>query len=717
MNNKNLDSGYYGRCFSNNFTDLFKPVNVAPIVKNSPNRIKIDQGRLNKKLELFRSTTNIMKLASQHKIDSVLFPQVYNSFKKFIKESTQLPDDINIIIDEILLEKCHVDSLFPYFLSHAKQMFPHLDCMEDLLIVADLTKPSSWYSEARKIKRKIIYHAGPTNSGKTHNALKKLYDSESGVYCAPLRLLANEIYRKMNSNKINCDLITGEERLFANTDSVESKHISCTVEMTNLLCQYDVAIIDEIQMISDPGRGWAWTRVFLGLCAQELHVCGDESAINLIKSLTIDCGDEFEVHTYKRLTPLKIDKKALVSLANVQPGDCIVCFSKSDIYKVNVELEKLKTKNCVIYGTLPPGTKYAQSLKFNESNDYNIMVATDAIGMGINLYINNYIRNIKRIIFYSLLKPNINTKGETDIEQLTPSVAKQISGRAGRFRSDHKIGYVTTFHQSHLLDLIELLSLNIEPLEKAGIQPTAEQIEMFAYHLPNLTLSNIFDIFLKMSKTDNEKFFMCRADDFKYIADLLEHLPLDLKSRYQFCRSPISKKQQFVCNSLLKMARRFSKNEIISYEWLKTQINWPFYVPESLHDLNVLENVYDVLDLYLWLSCRFPSHFCDSYDVKLIRTELDSVINAGINNLSSFFSKSENLLKTRFNKMKYAKFSETNFRNQLKVTDQKIPPIKNNQSVMEYIVKYNLLTPHILSKLQNEITNKINLALNSRKKH
>jgi ATP-dependent RNA helicase SUPV3L1/SUV3 len=83
--------------------------------------------------------------------------------------------------------------IFPYFLQHAHKMFPHLNCLEELKHLSNLSEPANWYPGARQIKRKIIYHAGPTNSGKTYSALKSFTTSASGIYCGPLKLLANEV--------------------------------------------------------------------------------------------------------------------------------------------------------------------------------------------------------------------------------------------------------------------------------------------------------------------------------------------------------------------------------------------------------------------------------------------------------------------------------------------------------------------------------------------
>jgi hypothetical protein len=134
----------------------------------------------------------------------------------------------------------------------------------------DMTQPHLWFSKARSMKRKVVCHTGPTNSGKTFEALQRLKAARRGVYSGPLRLLAWEVCNTLRRGGIKCDLVTGQERDFEEA----SGHVSCTVEMTDLSEHYDVAVIDEFQLIGDQERGWAWSRAFLGLQADELHLCG-----------------------------------------------------------------------------------------------------------------------------------------------------------------------------------------------------------------------------------------------------------------------------------------------------------------------------------------------------------------------------------------------------------------------------------------------------------
>jgi ATP-dependent RNA helicase SUPV3L1/SUV3 len=407
-------------------------------------------------------------------------------------ETPNLPVDLFVTLSDIIEGAGHVSDIFPYFMRHAKQIYPHLDCMDDLKQISDLRQPANWYPSARAINRKIIFHSGPTNSGKTYHAMERFLAAKSGVYCGPLKMLATEVYAKSNQRGTPCDLVTGEERKYALNPMTPAAHVSCTVEMTSLSMPYEVAIIDEIQQVRDPGRGWAWTRALLGLIAEEIHVCGEPGTAELLKRICNTTGEELEIRHYKRLTELKVEDSCLGSLDNVQPGDCIVCFSKNDIYSVSRDIEARGKEVAVIYGTLPPGTKLASAAKFNDpNNSCKVMVATDAIGMGLNL-------SIRRIIFYSLIKPSVNEKGEKEMDTISVSQALQIAGRAGRYGTQWEQGFVTSFKPEDLKTLKNILSKTPEPITQAGLHPTADQIELYAFHLPNSALSNLIVSFLKL---------------------------------------------------------------------------------------------------------------------------------------------------------------------------------------------------------------------------
>jgi ATP-dependent RNA helicase SUPV3L1/SUV3 len=514
-------------------------------------------------------------------------------------------------------------------------VYPHLNCIDELKQISDLTDPTKWYPNTRALKRKIIYHSGPTNSGKTYSALKAFESSESGIYCGPLKLLANEVFTKMNNNtQTKCDLLTGEERKFGNPDGSPAQHLACTVEMANLERNYDVAVIDEIQMIKDGQRGWAWTRALLGLKAKEIHLCGDSTVVDLISDLSFITGDDFSVNTYERLTPLTIMDTALKSFDFVEPGDCFVCFNKTDIFKIAQAIESRGHEVAVIYGSMPPGVKLAQANRFNNPDDKcKILVSTDAIGMGLNL-------NIRRIIFYSIKKPQIkevdlsdkdsNTPSTTELEFITSSQALQIAGRAGRFNTAFSKGFVTTFYELDLKILKDILKQPLEKTTKAGLNPTADQIELFSYYLPNQSLSSLISIFRALCKIDSVQYFLCNINETIYLADLIDHIPLKLRSKYIFATSPINRKQTFVCSCFVRFVRLYSNNEPVTIEKLKTIIGWPLMLPKNVTEVSHLESVYDVFDLYLWLSYRFPDIFSYYEEVIQMRYDLEKLIYEGV---------------------------------------------------------------------------------------
>jgi ATP-dependent RNA helicase SUPV3L1/SUV3 len=261
--------------------------------------------------------------------------------------------------------------------------------IENQRALADLRYPTEWFPVPRTMHRTIHAHIGPTNSGKTYHALKRLEQAKAGLYAGPLRLLAHEVYSRLNANGKLCALVTGEEqRLPEGWQEADSKIVAATVEMTSLNSEYDVAVIDEIQMLSSLERGFAWTQALLGLRSKEIHVCGELRALPVIRELAAAAGDKLVVHEYDRLTRLKMDESSLNgSFARLRKGDCIVTFSVVNIHALRTEVEKKTGKKvAVVYGSLPPETRAQQARLFNDpNNDYDYLIASDAVGMGLNL--------------------------------------------------------------------------------------------------------------------------------------------------------------------------------------------------------------------------------------------------------------------------------------------------------------------------------------------
>ena len=140
--------------------------------------------------------------------------------------------------------------------------------------------------------------------GKTYQALKRLREADpekgGGMYCGPLRLLALEVYENLTRQGVYCDLTTGQEK----RSVPNGTHVSSTVELVSVTREFDVAVIDEIQMISNAQRGHSWTRAIHGVLANEIHICGGMEASERVKAMVEEMGDSFELVTYDRLSPL-----------------------------------------------------------------------------------------------------------------------------------------------------------------------------------------------------------------------------------------------------------------------------------------------------------------------------------------------------------------------------------------------------------------------------
>lgn len=285
--------------------------------------------------------------------------------------------------------------------------------------------PKDEYKEVRYAKRKFVIHLGDTNTGKTYNAIKKLKESISGVYLSPLRILALENFERLNNEGVLCNLQTGEEEILKDG----ATHLSCTIEKLNLKEEYQIAIIDEIQMISDLERGSAWTRALLGVRAKEVHICGAINALEIILKILDDLREPYEIIKYNRRIPLIVEDKEFSS-NQVEKGDALVVFSKKKVLELAEEYSSRGIKPSIIYGDLPPEVRRLQYTQFVKGES-SILISTDAIGMGVNL-------PIRRIIFLSMRKFDGN-----EIRELTSQEVKQIAGRAGRI-GIYNEGYVTS---------------------------------------------------------------------------------------------------------------------------------------------------------------------------------------------------------------------------------------------------------------------------------
>lgn len=286
--------------------------------------------------------------------------------------------------------------------------------------------PKDEYPKARKMKRHFLIHVGLTNTGKTYHSLERLKEAKSGVYLGPLRLLALEVQENLNTSGVPCNLLTGEEE-----DIVEgAQHVASTVEKLDIGKEYDVAVIDECQLVKDSERGFAWSRAILGVQSPEIHCAVAPEGLDILLKMIKSCNDTYEVIKHERQTKLIYDSSKYLIPKSIQPGDALIVFSRKEALFLGDYLTNEGIPTSVIYGALPYAARKKQLERFT-SGKTKVVVSTDAIGMGLNL-------PIRRIIFVS------ETKFDgTDVRPLDCCEVKQIAGRAGRIGM-YPEGYVLT---------------------------------------------------------------------------------------------------------------------------------------------------------------------------------------------------------------------------------------------------------------------------------
>lgn len=498
--------------------------------------------------------------------------------------------------------------------------------------LADLRYPLEWFPATRAMQRTVHLHIGPTNSGKTYHALQRLEQVDSGIYAGPLRLLAHEVYSRLNAKGKPCALITGEERRIPE----DFKHLmnSCTVEMVPLNCTVDVAVIDEIQMMGDTDRGWAWTQAFLGVKAKEVHLCGEVRTRELITDLCAAMGDKLVVHEYKRLSPLSVAKHSLNGdLNNLEKGDAIILFSRLGIHAMKQDVERITGKRAaVVYGSLPPETRAQQAALFNDpNNNYDYLVASDAVGMGLNL-------SIKRVIFETTSKND-----GVSHRIIKPYEIKQIAGRAGRFKSAQEAinkdreaattsvdpvaldavkkarptgGVVTTLEKFDLPIIRRGMATNVPPLASAGIYPPADILIRFATYFPPKTPFSYILLRLHNMASLSPHFHLCRLKDQVKIADAIQEFNMSNMDRLSFMSAPVSMRDAFIIPYLKELAKCVAEQKNGALLDLQL-LNLELLDRRDIHDhehgfkgyLRDAETLHRQLTLYLWLSYRFAGVF------------------------------------------------------------------------------------------------------------
>ena len=320
-------------------------------------------------------------------------------------------------------------------------------------------------------KNKITAVLGPTNTGKTYLAIETMLSFDSGMMGFPLRLLAREVYDKV-IKKISIDkvaLITGEEKIIP----TNAKYFLCTVESMPINKHLDFVGIDEIQMCADHERGHIFTDRLLNLRGEKLTMLMGSSTI---KKIIDKLGEDTEFINRKRLSKLSYVGHKKISRINRKT--VIIAFSAEEVYAIAELVRRQKGGAAIVMGSLSPKTRNAQ-VQLYQSGDVDFLVATDAIGMGINMDLEN--------VFFSNLKKFDGRK----LRRLNMSEIGQIAGRAGRYLNDGNFGITG--------DCKEISAEEVELLENHKF----EEIKILFWRNSNLNFNNSLSLIKSLEEKPN----------------------------------------------------------------------------------------------------------------------------------------------------------------------------------------------------------------------
>ena len=352
---------------------------------------------------------------------------------------------------EAFLEQVSFDDIMQAFTANRDYaaIVENFTVMQTALEKGIPASPIDVYPLARNMERSFVVHVGPTNSGKTHDAMQSLAKAKSGAYLGPLRLLAFEQYEKLNEMGCPCSLVTGEEE----RKQDNATHVSSTIEMLDFDAVYECCVIDEAQMMIDEDRGYRWTEAIIGAAASEIHVCVAPEGLEMVIRLIKTCGDKYRIVQHNRMTPLEPDMRNFFFPRSVEKGDALIVFSRAAVHAIAAVLSDRGYKVSMIYGALPYDVRHNEAERF-ASGETDVVVATDAIGMGMNL-------PIKRVVFLEQAKFDGHSR-----RFLLSSEVKQIAGRAGRYGIYDKGSYTS---EEQAKAIRKLYNDKVDPIKQAPI--------------------------------------------------------------------------------------------------------------------------------------------------------------------------------------------------------------------------------------------------------
>lgn len=448
------------------------------------------------------------------------------------------------------------------------------------------------FEVASRMARRFIALLGPTNSGKTHMAMEALAKAQSGVYLAPLRLLALENYERLVSARpsgkpLQVSLITGEERRLAE----DATHVASTVEMLDSRTRVEVAVIDEIQMLGDRDRGAAWTAAVCGAPASVVYLVGALEARRAVEALADRLECRLEVHVLKRKAPLTVEAGAVRKLRNLRRGDAVIAFSRREVLMWRDMITENGFSAATVYGNLSPEVRRAQAARFRDGQA-DIVVGTDAIAMGLNL-------PIERVVLTTASKYN-----GVEEEELSAALTRQIAGRAGRY-GVHEEGFVAGYDEETHQVLRALMKEKIPPVAANGfsVAPSLEHLHRIAAVTQEQSLAKLLKRFVHNIDVPDGFFFPRITDEQAERALWLDTLALTVAEKFTLSLVPISSRVPSLHLAWQEWAKNLAKKKVSALH----------RDPHGLAGKNLqeVEDACRLYSAYAWLSYRSPEFFPD----------------------------------------------------------------------------------------------------------
>lgn len=453
---------------------------------------------------------------------------------------------------------------------------------------------------ARRLTRRWTALLGPTNSGKTHRSIEAMAAAEHGIYLSPLRLMALENQERIEAMGVPCSLVTGEEEIIREG----ATHFCCTVEeFARFRHQHwDVVVVDEVQMMADSQRGWAWVDALVSAHTPQLMMTGPALIEPSLRTLCDLCEDKLVVQRTKRLSPVEVARHA-TTLERLEPGSLLVAFSRKLVLELKGMLESAGKSVSVVYGALSPEVRREQARRFREG-EADIMVATDAVGMGLNLPAHT-------LCFYTDEKfDGIQNR------QLKVQEVKQIGGRAGRF-GHHDSGEITALDPQTLKSIRRLFNSPDAPVDLSQFQvrPSIDHLSAISELMgePSLLRS-----WLTFNRNINygEAFISVLPDELAEWIELIDDPKIPLWLRWTFACTPI---RGGFDSPASQHAQRWIKRVAEGHA-----ISMPKLLLGS--DLASLESTLHVVETYLHLARSLPEHFPEHDDGEDARKLLNDAI-------------------------------------------------------------------------------------------